>query len=154
MTDTVKFIPSGYRTATPYLIVNGAAAAIAFYQQSFGARVLMQIAIPKGKIGHAELEIGDSRIMIADEFPELGYRGPIALGGTPVSIVLYVEDCDSVIRRAIGNGAMALKPVADQFYGDRSGTIQDPFGHVWTIATHKEDLSAEELNRRSAAAFS
>jgi PhnB protein len=110
MTDTVKFIPSGYRTATPYLIVNGAAAAIAFYQQSFGARVLMQIAIPKGKIGHAELEIGDSRIMIADEFPELGYRGPIALGGTPVSIVLYVEDCDAVIRRAIGNGAMALKP--------------------------------------------
>jgi PhnB protein len=154
MTDKVKFIPAGYRTATPYLIVKNGGAALAYYQDTFNAKVLMQIAITNGKIGHAEIEIGDSRLMLADEFPEQGYRSPVALGGTPVSILLYVEDCDAVFRLAVEKGAMALKPIADQFYGDRSGTIQDPFGHVWTIATHKEDLSSEEVKKRSAAAFS
>lgn len=153
MADTANFVPDGYHTATPYLIVNAGAAAISFYQKAFDARVLMQITLPNGKLGHAELQFGDSRIMLADEFPELGYRSPARLGGTPVSILLYVEDCDRLFHRAIANGAIAIKPLADQFYGDRSGTVQDPFGHVWTIATHKEDLSEDELKRRSAAAF-
>lgn len=147
----VKAIPAGYHTATPYLIVKGAAAALEFYTKAFGATEIMRFGDPSGKIGHAEIQIGDSHIMLADEFPEMGYRGPQSLGGTPVSIVLYVENVDRRFRQAIGAGAKELKPVQDQFYGDRSGTLSDPFGHVWTIATHKEDVSQQEMHRRMEA---
>src|SRR5712691_3595419 len=139
MTNKVKPIPHGYHTATPYLIVSGAAGAIEFYKKAFGATELMRMADPKGKIGHAEIQIGDSHIMLADEFPEMGYRSPQSLGGSPVSIHLYVEDVDTLASQAIAAGAKVLRPVKDQFYGDRSGTFEDPFGHVWTIATHVED---------------
>jgi len=148
-----KYIPDGYHTATPYLIVNGAARALEFYKQVFGATELIRMPAPGGKVGHAEIRIGDSNIMLADEFPEMDARGPQAIGGTPVSLMLYFEDCDAVTARAVASGAKVLRPVQDQFYGDRSGTVLDPFGHKWTIATHKEDLSAEELQKRAAALF-
>ncbi|MBI4602402.1 MAG: VOC family protein [Planctomycetes bacterium] len=148
----VKPIPDGYHSVTPYLIVEGAARAIEFYQQAFGASERLRMPAPGGKVGHAELVIGGSCIMLADEFPEMGFRGPRAIGGSPVGILLYVEDVDAVFARAMAAGAKALRPVKDQFYGDRSGTLEDPFGHVWTIATHKEDLSPEEIQRRHAAA--
>jgi PhnB protein len=147
----VKPIPDGYHTATPYLIVRGAAKAIDFYQQAFGATERMRFADPSGRIGHAEITIGDSVIMLADEFPEMGFRGPESLGGSPVGILLYVEDVDAQASRATAAGAKVLRPVTDQFYGDRSGTFADPFGHTWTLATHKEDVSPEELNRRFEA---
>lgn len=147
----VKPIPPGYHTATPYLIVKGAARAIEFYQNAFGAKELLRFAEPGGKVGHAEIQIGDSPIMLADEFPEMGARSPESLGGSPVSILLYVEDVDAVARQAAAAGATELRPVQDQFYGDRSGTFVDPFGHVWTIATHKQDVPAEEMHRRMAA---
>jgi len=148
-----KYIPDGYHTATPYLIVNGAARALEFYKQVFGATELIRMPAPGGKVGHAEIRIGDSNIMLADEFPEMDARGPQAIGGTPVSLMLYFEDCDAVTARAVASGAKVLRPVQDQFYGDRSGTVLDPFGHKWTIATHTEDLSAEELQKRAAALF-
>ncbi len=148
-----KYIPDGYHTATPYLIVNGAARALEFYKHVFGATELIRMPAPGGKVGHAEIRIGDSNLMLADEFPEMDARGPQAIGGTPVSLMLYFEDCDAVIARAVASGAKVLRPVRDQFYGDRSGTVLDPFGHKWTIATHKEDLSAEELQKRAAALF-
>jgi PhnB protein len=145
---TVEPIPKGYHSATPYLIINGAAAAIEFYKTAFGATELMRF--PAGdKIGHAEIKIGDSPIMMADEYPDTGYKGPKALGGSPVSIMLYVEDVDSVFDKAVTAGATIKEAVKDKFYGDRSGTLQDPFGHVWHIATHKEDLSVEEMQRRA-----
>jgi PhnB protein len=147
----VQPIPNGYHTATPYLIVKGAAQAIDFYKQAFGAVELMRLADPSGKVGHAEIQIGDSPIMLADEHPEMGFRGPQALGGAAVSILLYVEDVDSRFSQAVAAGATVLRPVKDQFYGDRSGTLTDPFGHVWTIATHTEDVSAEEIEKRFAA---
>jgi PhnB protein len=147
----VKPVPDGFYTATPYLIVNGAARALEFYQQAFGATELMRFAAPNGKVGHAEIRIGNSPIMLADESPEMGYRGPQSLGGTPVSMVLYVEDVDTQFAQAIAAGAKELRPVQDQFYGDRSGTLEDPFGHVWTVATHKEDLTLEEIYSRMAA---
>jgi PhnB protein len=149
----VKAVPEGYHTATPYLIVDGAATALEFYRKAFGATERMRFAAPGGKIGHAEITIGNSAIMLADEHPEMGYRGPQAIGGTPVSIHLYVENVDEVFPRAVAAGATALRPVADQFYGDRSGTLRDPFGHVWHVATHKEDLSPEEMHRRAQAAM-
>ncbi|MCH7760642.1 VOC family protein [candidate division TA06 bacterium] len=148
---TVKPIPDGYNTVTPYLIVKDAASAIDFYQKAFGAKELMRMAGPSGKVGHAEIKIGDSPIMLADESPEMGTRGPQSLGGSPVSILLYVENVDELFTRAIAAGAKALKPVQDQFYGDRSGTLTDPFGHVWTIATHKEDIPPEEMAKRAEA---
>ena len=148
-----KYIPDGYHTATPYLIVNGGARAIEFYKQAFGATEVMRMPAPGGKLGHAEIKIGDSKIMLADEFPEMDARGPQTIGGTPVSLMLYFEDCDAVTARAVASGAKVLRPVEDHFYGDRSGTILDPFGHKWTIATHKADLSAEELQKRAAALF-
>ena len=148
-----KYIPDGYHTATPYLIVNGGARAIEFYKQVFGATELLRMPAPGGKLGHAEIKIGDSNIMLADEFPEMDARGPQAIGGTPVSLMLYFEDCDAVTTRAVASGAKVLRPVQDQFYGDRSGTVLDPFGHKWTIATHKEDLSAEEIRKRATALF-
>jgi PhnB protein len=144
----VKPIPEGYYTATPYLIIKDAARAIAFYKQAFAATELMRFADPSGKIGHAEIKIGNSPIMLADEHPDMGYRSPQSLGGTPVSILLYVADVDAQFRQALAAGAKEMRPVKDQFYGDRSGTLVDPFGHVWTIATHKEDVSLEEVNRR------
>lgn len=147
----VKPTPEGYHTATPYLIVNGAARAIDFYKAAFGAAELLRFDAPDGKIGHAEIKIGDSRIMLADEHPEMGYRGPEAFGGTPVSILLYVEDVDAQFNQALGAGAKAIKAVQDQFYGDRSGTLVDPFGHMWTIATHTEDVSIEEMHKRMEA---
>jgi PhnB protein len=147
----VKPVPDGYHTATPYLIVKGAARALDFYQDVFGATMVMRIDGPDGAVGHAEFQIGDSRIMVADEFPGMGFRGPHALGGSPVGICLYVPDVDARFAKAVAAGSKVVKPVQDQFYGDRSGTITDPFGHVWTIATHVEDVSAEEIGRRAAA---
>ena len=147
----VKPIPDGYHSVTPYLICDRAADAIEYYKKAFGATELFRMD-HEGKVGHAELKIGDSPIMLADEFPQMGYRSPKALGGTPVSIMIYVEDVDSVYQQAIDAGATEVKPLQDQFYGDRSGTLTDPFGHVWTIATHKEDVTMEEMNRRMAAA--
>jgi PhnB protein len=146
VTMPVKAIPTGYHSITPYLIIDGATAAIDFYKKAFGATELFRMPDESGKrIRHAELKIGDSPIMLADEFPEMGYRNPKALGGTPVSLMLYVEDVDKVIPRAVTNGAKIVQPIKDQFYGDRSGTIHDPFGHVWTVATHIKDVSPDEM---------
>jgi len=150
---TTKAIPEGYRTATPYLIIKGAADAIEFYKRAFGATEMLRMADPQGRVGHAEIRIGDSVIMLADEHPAMGYRGPRALGGSSVSILLYLEDVDAVFERAVKAGARALRPVANQFYGDRSGALEDPFGHVWTIATHVEDVPPEEMKRRAEAAM-
>jgi PhnB protein len=146
-----KAIPDGYHTATPYLIVSGAAEAIEFYKHAFGATELFRMAGPDGRIGHAELKIGDSIIMLADEMREMGYRSPRALGGSSVSLLLYVEDVDTQFERAVKAGATTQRPVANQFYGDRSGTLEDPFGHVWTISTHVEDIPPEELAKRAKA---
>jgi PhnB protein len=150
MARKMKSVPRGYRTATPYLTIKGAASAIDFYKRAFRAKVLMCLSEPSGKVGHAEIKIGDSRIMLADEYPEFGSRGPQSFGGSPVSILLYVDDCDAIFKEALSKGAKIVKPMSDQLYGDRAGTLEDPFGHVWTIATHKEDLSSEELLRRAA----
>jgi PhnB protein len=147
----VKPIPDGYHTATPYLIIKGAAKALDFYKQAFGATELFRMLGPNGCVGHAEIRIGNSPIMLADEFPEMGATSPQTLGGTPVTMCLYVEDVDARFEQAVAAGAKVLRPVKDQFYGDRSGTVSDPFGHVWTIATHKEDLSPEEIQQRAAA---
>ena len=152
MTSRTKPIPEGYHTATPYLIVKDGARAIEFYKKAFGATELMRMADPSGKIGHAEIKIGDSPIMLADEVTEMGYRSPQSLGGSPVSILLYVEDVDAVFSQAVAAGAKVQRPVKDQFYGDRIGGVTDPFGHAWYIATHKEDVSPEEMRKRAAAA--
>jgi PhnB protein len=150
----VKPIPDGYHTATPYLIIQGAAKALDFYKKAFSATETVRMADPKtNHIGHAEIKIGDSPIMLADEQPDMGFRSPKSLGGTPVSLMLYVEDVDAVAKQATAAGAKEIRPVQDQFYGDRSGTFEDPFGHVWTIATHKEDLTPEEIGKRAAAAM-
>lgn len=148
----VQPVPDGYHTVTPYLIVDGAAAAIEYYRKAFGASELLRMPDPQGRIGHAEIRIGDSVIMLADARHEMGYRGPRTLGGTSVSILLYLADVDAAFERAISAGGKALRPVADQFYGDRMGTLEDPFGHVWTLGTHIEDVSPEEMKRRMAAA--
>ena len=151
MSAKVKPVPDGYHTVTPYLIIKGAAGALEFYKKAFGAEELYRMPQPDGRIGHAEIRIGNSRVMLADEFPEMGYRSPQSLGGSPVSILLYVKDVDAMAGKALAAGAKVIRPVQDQFYGDRSGTFADPYGHVWTIATHKEDVSVEEINRRAAA---
>src|SRR6266851_528159 len=150
MPAAVKPIPEGYRTVTPYLIVSGASDAIAFYESALGAEELMRIDGPGGKIGHAEIRIGDSRIMLADEHPEIQALSPKTIGGSPVSIHLYVENVDAAVERAVAAGAKLVRPVADQFYGDRTGGIEDPFGYRWFIATHKEDLTMDEIRRRAA----
>jgi PhnB protein len=149
-TPNVKPIPDGYHTATPYLICKGAAKALDFYKKALGAEEIMRFDMG-GQIGHAEIRIGNSMIMLADEHPDMGYKSPQSYGGTPVSLVLYVEDADALVQRALGAGAKELRPVQDQFYGDRSGTVADPFGHVWTISTHKEDVPEEEMKRRLAS---
>jgi len=146
-----KPIPDGYHSVTPYLIINGATAALDYYSRAFGAVELFRMPAPEGKIGHAEIKIGDSPIMLADEFPEMGYKSPQTLGGSPVSIMIYVEDVDAVFSRAIAAGGKEQRPVKDQFYGDRSGTLEDPFGHIWHVATHTEDVSPEEMERRAKA---
>ena len=146
----VKPIPDGYHTATPYLVVDGAKEAIKFYQDAFGAQELLRLE-HGDKIAHAEVKIGDSPIMLSDEMPEMGYRGPKAFGGTPVSLMLYVTDVDRVYAQAVAAGAQAVRPVQDEFYGDRCGKLIDPFGHCWMVATHKEDLSPEEIDRRFKA---
>jgi PhnB protein len=151
MASSVKPIPEGYHSVTPYLIVKGAARAIEFYEKAFGATELYRIMGPGDVVGHAELQLGDSRIMLADEHPEVGARGPQSVGGTPVTIHLYVEDVDTTVERALAAGAKVTRPVADRFYGDRLGVLTDPFGHVWSVATHREDVSEDELKRRAAA---
>jgi len=153
MAAQVKPIPDGYPTVTPYLIVRGAAAAIDFYRTAFGAAERMRMDAPGGAVGHAELLIGGSLVMLADEMPEMGWSSPAAIGGTPVSLHLYVDDVDAVVERALAAGAALSRPIADQFYGDRLGMVVDPFGHVWSISTHIEDVSPEEIRRRAEALF-
>lgn len=153
MTSSTKPIPDGYRAATPYLCVNDASGAIEFYKKAFGATESMRMGMPDGKVGHAELKIGDAPIMLADEFPEMEFRSPQTLGGSPVTIYLYFEDVDAIADQAIAAGAKMLSPVKDEFYGDRSGKLVDPFGHIWMIATHKEDVSEEEVRKRVAALY-
>jgi PhnB protein len=146
----VKAIPEGYPQVTPYLIVDGADAAIGFYTKAFGAKERMRMDGPGGTVGHAELEVGDGLIMLADENPDMGARSPKSVGGTPVTISLYVEDVDAVFEAALAAGATELRAVENQFYGDRSGQLEDPFGHHWSVATHVEDVPSEEMGRRAA----
>lgn len=153
MQTKVKPVPDRYHSVTPYLFIKDAARAIEFYKSAFGAAEEMRMEAPGGKIGHAELRIGDSLVMLADEFPEMNAHSPQTIGGSPVMIHLYVENVDTVVAKAIELGAKTLQPIKDQFYGDRSGSIIDPFGHLWNIATHKEDLSPEEMKQRAAKAM-
>ena len=149
----VKPIPDGYPRVTPYLCVDGAAAAIDFYTKVLGATEKVRMGAPGGKVGHAELELGDSIVMLADEHPEMGFLGPKQVGGTPVTISVYVENVDEVFERAVSEGASAERPLENQFYGDRTGQFQDPFGHRWHVATHVEDVPPEEMQKRAAEAM-
>jgi PhnB protein len=149
----VKPIPDGYPQVCPYLSVDGASAAIGFYTNVLGARERMRMPAPDGRIGHAEIEIGDSLIMLADEYPEMGVRGPKAFGGTPVTINVYVEDVDAVFERALKEGASSLRDPENQFYGDRMGQFEDPFGHKWSVGTHIEDVPPDEMEKRAAEAM-
>jgi len=153
MASHVKPIPDGHRTVAPYLAIKGAARALDFYAKAFGAVEVYRLAVPDGRIGHAEIRLGDSLIMLSDEFPEFGGKAPSALGGTPVSTHLYVEDVDAFFARAVAAGATARKPVMDQFDGDRSGELEDPFGHLWWVATHREDVPPAEMEKRVGALF-
>ena len=146
----VKPIPEGYHSVTPYLIIDGAADALEYYKKAFGAVELFRME-HEGKIGHAEIKIGDSPIMLSDENPQEGYKSPKTLGGSGVGIMIYVDDVDTIFNQAIAAGGTEIKALQDQFYGDRSGTLTDPYGHVWTVATHKEDISPEEIEKRLAA---
>ena len=147
----VKPIPDGYPRLTPYLIVGNGAAAIAFYEKAFDARLRLKLDAPGGRVGHAELEIGNGLVMLADEHPEMGALAPTTIGGTPVGLHLYLEDVDAVATKAIAAGATLKRPVESQFYGDRLGSIIDPFGHLWHISTHVEDVSPDEIGRGAAA---
>jgi PhnB protein len=149
----VKPIPDGYPQVTPYLCVDGAAAAIEFYTSVLGARERMRMPAPDGKLGHAELELGESLIMLADEFPEMGVQSPKTIGGTPVTISVYVEDVDAVFEAAVAAGATSVRAVEDAFYGDRTGQFEDPFGHRWSVATHVEDVPPDEMEKRAAEAM-
>jgi PhnB protein len=149
----VKPIPDGYHTVTPYLAVEDAAAAIDYYKKVFGATERVRMDAPDGKIGHAELEIGDSLVMLADALPQFSTRPPTEVGATTASIFLYVEDVDAVVKGAVDAGATVVMEVADQFWGDRFGTVQDPFGHQWSVATHVEDVPPEEIEERAKAAM-
>ena len=151
MRNKVNPIPEAYRGATPYLSVKDATRAIEFYKRAFGAREVMQMRQADGRVGHAELRIGDAPIMLADEFPEINFRSPQSLGGTPVNILIYVNDVDALVDQAIAAGAKLVRPVEDQFYGGRVGVIEDPFGHSWSFATHIEDVSPEEMQKRAVA---
>ena len=145
-------MPEGYHTVTPYLIVHDAAGAIDFYKKAFGATELFRMSGPGGKIGHAEVKIGDSPVMLADEHPEMGARSPGSIGGSPVSMLVYVEDVDTFFARAVAAGAKVVRPITNMFYGDRTGGLEDPYGYQWYISTHIEDVSMEELQRRAASA--
>lgn len=151
MNKSIKPIPEGYHTVTPYIIVKDAAKAIEFYKKALGAKELYRMAMDNGVIGHAEIQIGDSKIMLADEFPDMKALSPTAYKGTPVSFMIYVNDVDSAAKVAVNAGMSVKKPVADQFYGDRTGTFEDPFGHIWSIGTHIEDVSPEEMKKRMSA---
>lgn len=153
MTDKVKAVPEGYHTATPYLTIRNAAQALDFYKRAFGATEVMRMADSNGKVGHAEIRIGDSAIMLSDEFPDMDARSPQMIGGSPVMIHLYVEDVDALVKRAVEAGATLQRPVENQFYGDRAGKLADPFGHIWWIATHVEDVPPQEIEKRAAAMF-
>jgi PhnB protein len=153
MAAAVTPVPPGYEGITPYLIARNASAAIEFYTKAFGAEETYRLAQPDGRVGHAEIRIGGAVLMLADEFPEMGIKAPPSLGGTPVSLLIYVQDVDAAAARAVAAGAKVKRPVKDQVYGDRSGTFEDPFGHVWTLATRKEDLTPEEIDRRAKTAF-
>jgi len=152
MASKVNPIPEGYHSVTPYLIVKGAAGAIEFYKKAFEATELFRMAQPDDKIGHAEIRIGDSTIMLADEFPEMGHKSPTTLGGSAVSLLIYVENVDAVFAQALAAGATEERAVEDKFYGDRGGSLVDPFGHIWHLATHTEDVSPEEMQKRATAA--
>ena len=152
MAGQVKPVPDGYHTVTPHLIVNDGAAALEFYKKAFGAVELFRMTRPDGRIGHAEIKIGDSPVMLADEHPEMGALSPQSVGGSPVSIYLYVADVDAIFNQAVAAGASVVRPLQNQFYGDRTGGVKDPFGYQWYIATHVEDVSPEELQRRAAEA--
>jgi PhnB protein len=147
----VQAIPTGYAGVTAYLIIRDTARALDFYKAAFGAKELMRFPAPGGKIGHAEMKIGEGVVMLADESPEMGHKSPQTLGGTAITLMFYVQDVDAQFAKAVAAGGTIKQPLKDQFYGDRSGTITDPFGHIWTIATHKEDVSPEEMKRRMAA---
>lgn len=151
MANKVKPIPDGYHNVTAYLIIKGAAAAIDFYKEVFGAVEVMRMPQPDGRIGHAELKFGDSFVMLADEFPEMSIVGPQTLGNTTIGLMLYVDDVDKVVERAVARGAKIKKPIETQVYGDRNATLEDPFGHKWTVAVHVEDVTPEEMERRMAA---
>jgi PhnB protein len=153
MSNKVKPIPEGYHTVTPYMYIRDAASAIEFYKKAFNAKEIMCMKGPDGKVKHAEIRIGNSPIMVTDEWPECGALSPQTLKGSAVSLYLYVEDVDALFKQAIAAGGKEIHPVKDQFYGDRSGGLTDPFGHVWYLATHKEDMSEEELMRRAKAAM-
>ena len=148
MIQTVNSVPSRYHTVTPYLLINGASDAIAFYIRVFGAEEITRLTAPDGRIGHAEIRVGTATSMIADEHPEMDFLGPKSRGGTTVSLLIYVDHADHVFREALDAGATELRPLCDQFYGDRSGSVTDPWGHVWSIATHLEDISPAELRQR------
>lgn len=151
--STVKAIPAGHRTVSPYLAIKDAVEALEFYKKAFGATEIYRLMIPDGRLGHAEIRLGDSIVMLSDEFPEYGGKAPETLGGSPVSIHLYVEDVDAIFKRALAAGAKERKPLMDQFYGDRSGQLEDPFGHLWWVATHKVDITPEEMQKRVQAIF-
>ena len=151
MGNKVKPVPDGYHNVTPYLSIKGAAAAIDFYKRAFGAIEVMRMPQPDGRVGHAELKFGDSYVMLSDEFPELQVVGPKTVGNTTVGILLYVDDVDKTVERAVALGATIKKPVQDQFYGDRNATLEDPFGHKWTVAVHIEDVTPEQMKERMAA---
>ena len=152
MKEHVKPIPKGYHSVTPYLVVQNAAKALEFYRQAFGAKEMFRMDGPGGKIAHAEIQIGDSRVMLADESPQMNTRAPGSLGGTPVSLMIYTENVDTVFQAALKAGGVQTRAVEDMFYGDRTGALTDPFGHQWHIATHKEDLTPEEIQHRAMAA--
>lgn len=151
---SVRPIPEGYHSVTPYLVIKGAGAAIDYYKKAFGASEMFRMPGPDGKVMHAEIKIGDSIIMLADEFPEMGFKSPASLGGSAVSLMIYCEDVNRVFPEAIAAGGTEMRPLKDQFYGDRTGTLKDPFGHVWTVATHVEDIAPDEMERRAKAAES
>ena len=153
MSESVKIIPEGYPSVNPYLVVRNADREIEFYKRAFGAEERYRMEAPNGKLGHAELKIGDSVFMLADEFPEMKCLSPKSIGGSPVSMYLYVADVDTVFNRAVSAGSKVLDPVKDQFWGDRHGRLEDPFGHVWSISTHQKDLSPDELKKAAEAAF-
>jgi PhnB protein len=154
MTTRIKAVPEGHHTLTPHLIVKGASEAIEFYKKAFGAEEITRLPGPDGKsIMHAALKIGDSRLFLVDEFPQMGSLGPKSIGGTPVFIHVFVEDVDTIFNQAVAAGAEVLMPLVDAFWGDRYGQLVDPFGHKWSLATHKEDLTPEEIGKRAQAAF-